>query len=77
MQSGKSSSRKRASIQLSKKLAEDLVEASTKVNEVLETLEVQLDKQTMRRLKTGEKEHRTDRFKIAHGEEAIDKVLSG
>ena len=74
METEKSPSRKRASIQLSKKLAEDPVEASTKVNEVLETLEVQLDRQTLRRLKTGEKEYRTGRFKVAREEDFLNNL---
>jgi hypothetical protein len=71
-----SSRKKRASIQLSKELAEDLIEASIKVNEVVETLEVQLDRATMRRLKLGEKEYSKGEYKIARKSEDIDKVLS-
>jgi hypothetical protein len=71
-----SSGKKRPSIQISKELAEDLVSASIKVNEVIETLEVQLDKQTMRRLKIGEKQYSKGQFKTAKTKEDIDKVLS-
>ncbi len=70
------SSRKRSSIQLSKELASDLAEASAKVNVVLETLEVQLDKQTMRRLKLGEKEYQQGKYTVARTEAEIEKVLS-
>jgi exonuclease VII small subunit len=72
------SSRKKrsSSIQISKELASDLAEASAKVNEVLETLEVKLDKQTLRRLKLGEKEYRTGKYKVARTQAQIDKVLS-
>jgi hypothetical protein len=70
------SARRRTSIQLSKELASDLAEASTKVSAVLETLEVQLDKQTMRRLKIGEKELKSRKYKLARTEAQIDKVLS-
>ena len=54
-------SRRRTSIQLSKELAAELLAASIKVNEVVETLEVQLDKETLRRLKIGEKDYRLGR----------------
>ena len=72
------SRRKRSSysIQLSKELASDLAQATAKVNEVLETLEVQLDKRTLRRLKLGQKEYRIGSYKLARSEAEIDKVLS-
>ena len=72
----KSLAKKRASIQLSRELAMELVAASIKVNEVVETLEVQLDKETLRRLKIGEKEHSRGQFKVARNATEIDKVLS-
>jgi hypothetical protein len=58
-------------------LVEDLLESSVRFQEVAETLEVQLDKKTLRRLKTGEREYKQGKFKVATSREAIDKVLSG
>ncbi len=69
-------SKKRGSIQISKELAADLLSASIKVSEVVETLEVQLDKETIRRLKRGEKEYGKGRFKTARTKQEIVKVLS-
>ncbi len=54
----------------------NLSDAYVKVNEVLETVEVQLDKKTLRRLKLGEKEYRSGKYKVARTEQEIDKVLS-
>jgi len=44
---------KERSVQVPKKLITDLLEASLRFHEVIETLEVQLDKETLRRLKIG------------------------
>lgn len=68
--------KRHASIQLSKELATELLAASIKVNEVIETLEVQLDKETFRRLKIGEKEYSRGSFKVARNAAEIDRVLS-
>lgn len=68
--------RKRTSIQISKELAADLVEASQKVSEVVETLEVQLDKDTLKRLRLGEKEYRSGRYKTARSKEELERALA-
>jgi hypothetical protein len=45
--------RKRASVQLFKELVVDLFEAATRFRELVETLEVQLDCETVLRIKRG------------------------
>jgi hypothetical protein len=70
------SKKRGSSIQLSKELATELLAASIKVNEVVETLEVQLEKDTVRRLKTGEKQYQRGQFRTAKTKADIDKVLS-
>lgn len=69
-------SKRKTTVQLSKELATDLFEASLKVNEVVETIEVQLDREAVRRLKTGEREYRSGKYKIAKNKDEIEKVLS-
>jgi 1,2-phenylacetyl-CoA epoxidase catalytic subunit len=66
--------KKESSVQLPKLVA-DLLETSLRFQEVAETLEVQLDKDTMRRLKTGEREYTQGKYKVASGREEIEKVL--
>lgn len=55
----------------------DLIESSLRFQEVVETLEVQLDKKTLRRLKAGDREYKQGKFKVASTREEIDRVLSG
>ena len=69
-------SKKRPTIQLSKELATELLAASIKVNEVVETLEVQLDKETVRRLKIGEREYSRGQYKVARNAAEIDRILA-
>ena len=69
--------KKRTSIQLSNDLATELLEASIKVNEVVESLEVQLDKETMRRLKLGERQNSLSQFKVAKNPAEIDTIFAG
>jgi hypothetical protein len=64
------------SIQLPKTLVADLLESSLRFQELAETLEVQLDKKTVKRLKTGENELKRGRYKVAPGREDIDRILS-
>ena len=67
---------KGGSVQVPKKLITDLLEASLRFHEVVETLEVQLDKETLRRLKLGKKEYKQGEYKVASTRQEIDKVLS-
>jgi len=68
---------KGGSVQIPRKLITDLLEASLRFHEVVETLEVQLDKETLRRLKIGEKEYKRGGYRVASTRQEIDKVLSG
>ena len=68
--------KKDSSVYLPKELVADLFEASLKFQEVVETLEVQLDKETIRRLKRGEREYREGGYKVASSREEIERVLS-
>ena len=68
--------KKESSIQLPKGLIADLFEASLRFQAVVETLEVQFDKETVRRLKQGEREYVQGRYKVASSREEIEKVLS-
>lgn len=69
--------RKGVYVQLPRKFVTDLFEASLRFHEVIETLEVQLDKETVRRLKIGEREYREGKFKVASTPREIEKVLLG
>ena len=69
--------KKRTSIRLSNDLATELLEASIKVNEVVESLEVQLDKETMRKLKLGERQYSRGQFKVAKNTAEIDTIFAG
>ena len=68
--------KKESSVRLPKELVADLFEASLRFQEVVETLEVQLDKETVRRLKQGEREYREGRYRVASSLEEIERVLS-
>ncbi len=68
--------RRADSIQLPKELVADLLESSLRFQEVAETLEVQLDKKTVKRLKTGDKELKKRQYKVASSREDIDRILS-
>ncbi len=68
--------RRADSIQLPKDLVADLLESSLRFQEVAETLEVQLDKKTVRRLKTGDKELKKRKYKVASSREDINRILS-
>ncbi len=68
--------RKRASVQLSKELVIDLFEAALRFRELVETLEVQLDRDTIRRVKRGERQYKQGKFKVASNRGEIDRILS-
>jgi len=53
-----------------------LYEASVKFEQIIETMEVLLDKKTMRRIKLGEREYRRKAYILAREAEEIRKVLS-
>ncbi len=61
---------------MSREAVAELYEASLRFTEVVETLEVLLDKETLRRLKTGEKQYQEGRYKVASSKPEIAKILS-
>ena len=65
-----------ASVRLPRKVIEELYDASIRFASVLETLEVLMDKQTMRRIKTGEKEYSRRQYVVAKGPAEIRRALS-
>ncbi len=68
--------RKGSQVQIPEALLRDLYEASLRFLQVYETLEVQLDKETLRRLKKGEKEYQQGKYKVASSRHEISRVLS-
>ena len=68
--------RRAHSIQLPKELVADLLESSLRFQEVAESLEVQLDKKTVKRLKIGGKELKKRQYKVASSREDINRILS-
>ncbi len=65
-----------ASVRLPREIIEQLYDASVRFATVLETLEVLMDKQTMRRIKTGEKEYSRRKYVVAKGPAEIRRALS-
>jgi hypothetical protein len=63
-------------VRLPKVLVEEMYRASVRFTELLETLEVVLDKETMRRIKIGEVQYRKGQYVVAKGTRQIRKVLS-
>lgn len=63
-------------VRLPRAVVEEIYQASVRFAELLETLEVILDKKTMRRIKLGEKQYRRKQYVISKGTRKIRKVLS-
>lgn len=63
-------------IRLPKGVVEEMYRTSIRFAEVLETLEVLLDKKTMRRIKLGEQQFRRKQYITAKGSKEIRKALS-
>ncbi len=59
-----------------KDLVAELLESSLRLQELAETLEVQLDKKTLKRLKTGDRELKKRQYKAASRRQGIDRILS-
>jgi len=53
-----------------------LYEASVRFEQIIETMEVLLDKKTMQRIRVGEKQYRKKAYVLARDAEEIRKVLS-
>ena len=65
-----------ATVRLPRKVVEELYDASLRVAGVVETLEVLMDKRTMRRIKMGEREYSKRQYVLAKGLAEIRKALS-
>jgi hypothetical protein len=63
------------SVRLPKKVVEELLKRSLDLTEVIETMEVLLDKETVKRLKRGEREYRSGKY-ITATRTQVDKVLA-
>ena len=63
-------------VRLPKSVVAGLYEASVRFEQTIETMEVLLDKKTMRRIKVGENEYRKKAYVLARNAEEIRKVLS-
>ena len=63
-------------VRIPKGVVEEMYRTSIRFAEVLETLEVLLDKNTMRRIKLGERQLRRKQYVVARGPKAIRKALS-
>jgi hypothetical protein len=63
-------------IRLPKDVVEEMYRTSVRFPELLETLEVLLDKKTMRRIKLGENQYKRMQYVAAKGPREIRKVLS-
>ncbi len=63
-------------IRVPKGVVEEIYRTSVRFAELLETLEVLLDKKTMRRIKLGEQQYRRRQYVVAKGPREIRRVLS-
>ena len=59
-----------------REMVEALLKTSLSLTELLETMKVALDKDTVRRLKLGELEYKKGKYVTASSREEIHKVLS-
>ena len=65
-----------ATVRLPMKMVEELYDTSVKFAGLLEALEVLMDKQTMKRIKAGEKAYASKRYVVAKDTSQIRKALS-
>ncbi len=63
-------------IRLPRSVVEDLYDASVRFASVLETLEVLMDKSTMKRIKTGDRQYSKHQYVVARSPSEIRKALS-
>ena len=59
-------------IQIPRKIVEEIYDTHEKINQILETLEVLMDEETLKRLKKGEKELKTGDYIDAKPEEIAE-----
>jgi len=64
-------------VKLPRSMVEELYQASLTFNEVMETLEVLLDKPTIRRLKIEEREYSRGKYVVAKTRDEIEKAILG
>ena len=62
-------------VRLPKSVVAGLYAASVRFEQIVETMEVILDKKTMQRIKLGEKQYRKKAYVLARDAEEIRKVL--
>ena len=63
-------------VRLPRSMMIDLYDASVRFASVLETLGVLMDKSTMKRIKTGERQYSKRQYVVAKGPREIRKALS-
>jgi hypothetical protein len=63
-------------IKLPKDVVEEMYRVSSRFAELLETLEILLDKKTLRRIRLEEAQYRRKQYVVAKGPREIRKVLS-
>ena len=63
------------SVRLPKKVLEELLKTSLEFTEVIERMEVLLDKKTVNRLKRGEREYKSGKY-LTVTKTQVDKVLA-
>jgi len=63
-------------VRVPRPVIEEIYRGSLRFAEVLDTLEVLLDKKTMHRIKLGEEQYRKRQYVVAKNRQAIRKVLS-
>ncbi len=63
-------------VKLPKDVVGEMYRASVRFAELLETLELLLDKKAMRRIKLGEKQHKRIQYDIAKRPREISKAMS-
>jgi hypothetical protein len=59
-------------IQIPRKIVEEIYDTQEKINQILETLEVLMDEETLKRLKKGEKELKTGDYIDAKPDEIAE-----
>lgn len=63
-------------VRLPKSVVAGLYEASVRLEQIIETMEVLLDKKTMRRIRLGESQYHKKSYVLARDAEEILRVLS-
>lgn len=64
------------SVRIPREVIEELYDASVRFASVLETLEVLMDKQTIRRIKTGERKYSKRQYVVAKGPADVRRALA-